>query len=291
MRDARLKYLLVAPALLVLAGTLAWPLASALWHSLHEWNLARSPSPTAFVGLDHYVTLLGDDPDLWRSARVTLVFTLASVATTLALALALALLLGGPGRLEAGIRTLLVLPFAMSPALVGVSWRFLLNPELGAVAALLGWLVPPLAGRPILADPSLAMVALVLTDAWHWSPYFMLLFVGALAAIPAETIEAAAIDGAGRLRTFRSIVLPQLRAVLAIAVLLKTIFSVKLLDHVVTMTAGGPGTATETLAHLIFQTAFRWYDVGYAAALAWLLAATLAVLAALYGRLARGAAA
>jgi multiple sugar transport system permease protein len=234
--------------------------------------------------MDNYRLILSDDPEFWTSVRVTLVFTAASVILTLVTAMGLALLLAGSGRLETGARTLLVIPFAMSPALVGVSWRFLLNPEFGAAAVGLGALAPPLRDAQILANPALAMAALVATDVWHWAPYFMLMFVGALATLPQDTIDSAQVDGAGGARTFFDVVLPQLKPVLAVAVLLKTIFSLKALDQVVTLTGGGPGVATSTLSHLIYQVAFRYYDLGYAAAMAFLLAAVMAVLAVVYSR-------
>ncbi|WP_426959724.1 carbohydrate ABC transporter permease [Muricoccus radiodurans] len=288
LRDRQLRWLLVLPAFAVIAGTLLYPLASGLWLSFQEWDLARSPAPTGFVGTENYLRALTDDPDLWTSLRVTAVFTALSVVFTLTIAMLLALLLAGPGRLKVSARTLLVIPFAMSPALVGVSWRFLLNPEFGAAAGLLGAAVPSLRGTALLADPTLAMAALVLTDVWHWAPYFMLMFIGALASLPQDTVEAASVDGASAFRAFFEVVLPQLKPVIAIAVLLKTIFSLKVLDQVVMLTAGGPGQATETLSHLIYQTGFRWYDLGYAAALAYLLAALMSVFAALYFRLIRG---
>lgn len=285
MSDRQLKIWLVLPALLVVAATLLYPLVSAVVISLHDWNLGRSSTLGPFVGAENYARALTDDPEALGSLRVTAVFTVLSVTATLVLAMAMALLLAGNGRLEANVRTLLVIPFAMSPALVGVSWRFLLNPEFGAVSASLGALVPPLKNTAVLADPTLAMAALVLTDVWHWAPYFMLMFIGALASLPQETVEAAQVDGASRTRIFFEVVLPQLKPVVAIAVLLKVIFSLKALDQVVTLTGGGPGVATETLSHFIYQTAFRWFDLGYAAAVAYLLAAAMAVLAALYFRL------
>jgi multiple sugar transport system permease protein len=285
VKDRHLKYWLVLPAFLVIAATLLYPLASALWYSVHDWNLSQQPHLGPFVGAENYVRVMTDDPDFWHSAKVTVSFTIVSVVATLTIPMALAILLAGSGRLEANVRTLLVIPFAMSPALVGVSWRFLLNPEFGAFSAALGAIVPSLKGVPILADPTLAMAALVASDVWHWAPYFMLMFIGALAALPQETVEAAQVDGASRLRLFFEVVLPQLKPVLAIAILLKAVFSLKVLDQVVTLTNGGPGTATETLAHFVFQTAFRWYDLGYAAAVAYLLAAVMAVLAVVYSRL------
>ncbi|CAB3705758.1 MAG: sugar ABC transporter permease [Achromobacter sp.] len=288
MKDRTLKYALLAPALAICAATLLYPLCQSLWYSLHDWNLGRSATPEGYVGWLNYADLLWHDPVFLDSAWVTLVFTVPSVVLTMAVALGLAVLLAGDGRLQVNARTLLVIPFAMSPALIGISWRFMLNPEFGAVDALLKAVMPGWSGAPVLADPVLAMAALILVDVWHWAPYFMLTFIGALAALPQDTLDAAQVDGAGRGRIFFEIVLPQLRPVLTIAILLKTIFSLKALDQVVTMTAGGPGAATDTLPHAIYSTAFRFYDIGYAAAMAWLLAIVMMGLALVYSRFAMG---
>lgn len=284
-RDGALKWGLLAPALLVVTATLLYPLAQSFWYSLHEWNLGRTATIGPFVGVDNYRQVLTDDPDFWHSVWITLVFTVPSVALTLGIALALAVLLQGGRQLEVNVRTLMVIPFAMSPALIGISWRFLLNPEYGAADAVLKGLFPPLQGVAMLAEPTLAMCALIMVDVWHWAPYFMLTFVGALASLPQDTIDAAQVDGAGPVRAFFEVLLPQLWPVLGIAILLKTIFSLKLLDQVVTMTGGGPGTATVTLPYVIYETAFRFFDLGYAAAIAYLLAAVMLVLALVYSRL------
>ena len=283
-RDRALTYGLLAPALVVIAVTLVYPLVQSFWYSLHDWNLGRQATLGPFVGIGNYREILTDDPDFWNSVVVTLTFTIPSVVLTLGIALALAMLLAGGRRLEVNVRTLMVIPFAMSPALVGISWRFMLSPEFGAVDALLKAVFPPLRGVAILADPTLAMGALIAVDVWHWAPYFMLTFVGALASLPQDTIDAAQMDGAGGFRVFFEVILPQLRPVLGIAILLKTIFSLKMLDQVVTMTAGGPGTSTVTLPYQVYQTAFRFFDLGYAAAISDLLAAVRLVLAVIYSR-------
>lgn len=283
--DGLLKYALLAPALVVIAATLGYPLVQSFWYSLHDWNLGQQSTIGSYVGAANYVQALTDDPEFWNSVRVTLVFTVASVVLTLSVALALAMLLAGGRAIEVNVRTLLVIPFAMSPALLGISWRFLLNPEFGAVDAVLKWLVPPLRGQALLAEPTLAMCALVLVDVWHWAPYFMLTFVGALASLPQDTIDAAEVDGASRFRAFFQVILPQLRPVLAITILLKTIFSLKMLDQVVTMTSGGPGNSTTTLPYSIYETAFRFFDLGYGASVAYLLAAVMLVLAVIYSRM------
>ena len=282
--DRYLKYTLLAPAFLICAATLFYPLIQSFWYSLHDWNLGRQSTVGNFVGLENYWNLLTDDPVFWASIKVTLLFTVPSVFLTIALSLGMAMLLVGSGPLEVNARTLLVIPFAMSPALIGVSWRFLLNPEFGPVDAGLNLLVPSLAHTPILSHPNLAMAALIAVDLWHWVPYFMLTFIGALAGLPQDTIDAAQIDGAGRIRTFFEIILPQLFPIVAISLLLKTIFSLKMLDQVVTMTAGGPGTSTDTLSHVIYTTAFRWYDIGYGSAIAYFLAIAMMILAMMYSR-------
>ena len=197
MKDRYLKYMLLAPALLICAATLFYPLVQSLNYSLHDWSLARAPEPEAFIGWANYVDLLWYDPEFLGSAWVTLVFTVPSVLLTIGIAMGMALLLAGDGRLQINARTLLVIPFAMSPALIGISWRFMLNPEFGAVDAVLKALVPGWSGAPVLADPTLAMMALIAVDVWHWAPYFMLTFVGALAALPQDTLDAAQVDGAG----------------------------------------------------------------------------------------------
>jgi multiple sugar transport system permease protein len=243
------------------------------------------PALGPFVGLENYVLAVTDDPDLLNSGWVTLVFTVLSVVCTLTVAMALAVLLAGNTRLEINTRTLLVIPFAMSPALVGVSWRFLLNPEFGGFTAIIGAVIPSLKGASFLADPNLAMAALVICDVWHSAPYFMLMFIGALASLPQETIEAAQVDGASKFRLFFEVILPQLKPVLAIAILLKIIFSLKVLDQVITLTNGGPARRRKHSRTSSTRPRSAGIDVGYAAATAYLLAALMAVFAAIYFQL------
>lgn len=285
MRDTTLKWGLLAPAFFIAAAMLFYPIGRSFWYSLHDWNLTISPELGPFIGVENYVRLLTDDPQFWHSVWVSCVFSFFSVTATITVSMLMALLLQGNRQLEVNVRSILVLAFAMSPALVGISWRFLLSPEFGAADALIGWLIPSMKDVPILADSSTAMIALVMVDVWHWAPYFMLTFIGALASLPQETIEAGQIDGAGRFRIFFGIVLPQLKGVLAITILLKTIFSVKMLEQVITMTSGGPGTETSTVPHKVYETAFKFYDFGYAAAMAYFLAFAMLILAMIYSKM------
>jgi multiple sugar transport system permease protein len=173
----------------------------------------------------------------------------------------------------------------MSPAVIGISFKFFLNAEYGILQFLLGWLFPALEGKVWLSDSNLAMVAVVASDVWHWAPYMTLVMLGGLASIPKETEEAARIDGAGSFRVFWDVTLPQLWPVIGIVAILKTVFALKAFDSIYTLSNGGPGTSTQTLAYYIYNTAFGYYDMGYAAAAAYILTATLLCVAVFYLRL------
>ena len=282
MRDRHLKYLFVLPALFVVAATAIWPLSQSFYLSFREWKLnrARDSKPLweyQYDGLeniaylfDNYLYALEDDL-LWNSIRVTSIFTVASVLASVGLALGLALLLAPGGKFRLTVRTLLILPFAMSPALIGVSWRFMFQPDFGLFKAFFDVLIPPLADMDWLGDTTLAMVALVGSDVWHWTPYLTLVLIGCLATVPQDAREAAMIDGAGSWRVFMDVTLPSILPVLAVCLVLKTIFSLKMFDQVYMLTNGGPGNSTQTLAHYIYFNGFKYYNMGYASAVSYLL--------------------
>ena len=282
MRDRHLKYLFVLPALFVVAATAIWPLSQSFYLSFREWKLnrARDSKPLweyQYDGLeniaylfDNYLYAL-EDGLLWNSIRVTSIFTVASVLASVGLALGLALLLAPGGKFRLTVRTLLILPFAMSPALIGVSWRFMFQPDFGLFKAFFDVLIPPLADMDWLGDTTLAMVALVGSDVWHWTPYLTLVLIGGLATVPQDAREAAMIDGAGSWRVFMDVTLPSILPVLAVCLVLKTIFSLKMFDQVYMLTNGGPGNSTQTLAHYIYFNGFKYYNMGYASAVSYLL--------------------
>jgi multiple sugar transport system permease protein len=284
MKDRVVKYLLILPAGIVVVGTTIWPLASALIASFRDWRLKRSPLPGRFVGLDNYAFAF-EEPEFLNALKVTAWFVAVDVLLTVALALGLALLLRRAGFLQSLTKAVLIIPFAMSPALIGVSFRFMFNGEHGVIAKGLGAFVPGLGDVIWLAHPVFALLALVFSDVWHWFPYMTLVILGGLAAIPGETEEAARIDGASEGQVLRHVVLPQLSGVLAVVAVLKTIFALKMFDQVVTLTGGGPGISTQTLAHYIFTIGFVHYDMGLASALAWMLTIVLGAVGAFYLRL------
>ncbi len=284
MSDRWLKYWLVLPAVVVVLATAVWPLVYSAILSLRTWKLSRSNIPGPFIGFENYGWALFEDPNFLNAVWVTSVFTFFTVALTILFALGVAVLLAPGGRLRLTVRTLLILPFAMSPALIGVSWRFMFNPDFGLFQAFFGAIFPPLADVQWLADPNLAMVVVIMADVWGWTPFITLMFIGGLASVSNETIEAAHLDGAGSWSAFLHVVLPQMRLVIGVAVVLKAIFSLKTFDTVYMLTNGGPGTATQTLAHYVYFSGFKYYDMGYASSVAWLMVLPMLVLTWLYTR-------
>ncbi len=286
MNNRRLAFVLLAPAFLLVAFTTVYPMLSSFWTSFHVLNLAKSLELGRFVGVDHYADAFTDDPEFWTVMAVTARFVIIDVTFTILAALGLAVLLLRAGFGQTVLRTLLILPFAMSPALIGISWRFMLNPDYGAFAKTISAILPFMRDVDYLASPALSMAALISADVWHWAPYFTFMLMGGLASIPPETQEAARIDGASDRRVFFDVTLPQLAPVLIVAVILKSVFALKVFDSIVTMTAGGPGRSTTTLAYFAYHIGFRDYDFGYAAAVAYILTAILFLLSLSYMRFA-----
>jgi multiple sugar transport system permease protein len=276
---------LLSPAILFVLAMAIFPLGYSFVLSLREWKLARMDEPGAWVGLENYILLFTDDPEFMDSVKVTAIFVGWDVLVTLILALGAALLLKRQGRVYSLTRILLILPFVMSPAVIGISFRFFLNAEFGIAQFLIGWLIPALEGKVWLSDATLAMAAVVASDVWHWAPYMTLIILGGLASVPKETEEAARIDGAGPIRVFIDVTLPQIMPVLAVVAILKSVFALKAFDTIFTLSNGGPGTSTQTLAYYVYNTAFGYYDLGYAAAAAYILTAILLTIAMFYLRL------
>jgi multiple sugar transport system permease protein len=283
MRGKSFKYALIAPALLVIVGTTVYPLIYSLLVSFQRWNLSKSTSPGPFVGLENYIRAF-HDKNFINSAVVTVKFTVISVSMSIVLGLVIALLLNRPGRFANVMKTLLIFPFAMAPALKGFTWRFLLDGSFGFLDHIIDVLIPPLSHIAWLADANWALFWLAVTEVWGWAPYIALVFIGALGTMSTEMVDAARVDGANPLQLLWHIILPTLRPILLVITLFKTIFSLKMFDQVVTMTGGGPGRATETLNFTVYRTAFVNFDMGYASAMAYILVVVQLIFAVFYVR-------
>ena len=311
-------WVLIGPALIVIVATTVYPLLAALYFSFHKYKLRKPPEfaiqlaseagdplisiDWSALSLDNYALAFSDSRFI-NSLNVTFWFTVLSVALSVLIGLFIAVIVQKEGTLHTFTKVLLIFPFAVSPALKGYSWRFMLNEEYGIYDLLIdNLIVAPLNAliylfntlpfvdiTPIsesivwLGHHFWSLFMLAMSETWGWAPLIALMFVGALGSIDIQIFEAARIDGANNFQIFWRVTLPLLRPVILIVTMLKTIFSLKMFDQVVTMTGGGPVRATQTINYYIHQVGFvRSLDIGYASAMSYILVVILTILAALY---------
>jgi multiple sugar transport system permease protein len=277
-RGAGLPWLLVAPALLVLAATVLWPILFNLYAALHEWNLLESDGPAGFAGAGTFALVL-EDPRFWQALRVTGALTVLAVGLEFLLGLGLALLVSEDIAARRLLRTLLVAPIMATPLVVALVWRLMWHGEFGIINHLIGQL--GLGPVVWLAGPLTAFLAILVTEVWHNTSFVFLVLLGALQMLPRDPFEAAMVDGANYLQRLRHVTLPLLRPAILVALLFRTVFAVRLFDEVWVLTRGGPNGATETVSVLLFKAAFEQFDVARAAALSVLLLLLTAALALL----------
>ena len=283
MQKKLTKYVFLLPALLILAGTTIYPFISALILSFRDWQLKRSPVPLDFLGFDNYVRAF-TDPVFWNALAVTVRFTIISVSMTIVFALITALFLRKNTIINYFFRTLLILPYAMAPILKGYTWKFMLNDFYGLYDAMIDFALPFASSINWLGEPFWAQFWIAVSEVWGWFPFIALVFIGALSSIDQDSLNAARVDGCNGWQTVTKVMLPQISGVIAIMTFLKIIYSLKIFDQIVSMTQGGPGRATETLNYMVYQTGFRFFDMGYASALAWILVIIFFIFAVIYER-------
>ncbi|WP_433601480.1 carbohydrate ABC transporter permease [Nocardia sp. CA-135953] len=285
-RRARAGWVFVAPNLAAVLVFLLLPLGVSLYLSLHSWDLFSAPR---FVGISNYRRLFVSDPLFLIALRNTAVFTLLTLVPTVVIGLAVAAVLN---RKLAGIgifRTIAFLPLVASTVAMAVVWRFIFTTDDGLLNIMLGWIgVDPV---PWLTDPDWALVSLSIVTVWKSVPFATVILLAAMQGVPETLYEAARIDGAGALRRFWSVTLPLIRGPLSFVFVITIINSVQAFDQAYALTGGngGPETGTYLLGIMLFQNAFGFYEVGYAAALAWVIFAILLVLTLLQLRFARRA--
>jgi multiple sugar transport system permease protein/N,N'-diacetylchitobiose transport system permease protein len=273
----------VTPAAIVILLIVAYPLVRALWLSVHDVVLT-SPGEEPFVGLQNYTYEL-TNPDFWAAVGRSLFFTVFSTGIEVVLGVGLALLMDQPLRLRWLLRTLVILPWALPTIVNALMWRWIDNAEYGALNALLYQTGLIDGYRQWLSDPGTAMWMVIIADAWKMTPLVAILVLAALQGISREQLEAARVDGAGSLAAFRFIILPLLMPTILIVLVLRTMEAFKVFDIIWIMTNGGPANTTQTIAIYAYQTAFRAYNFGRGAALGYLIALAIMILAALYLRL------
>jgi len=269
-------WLMLLPALFLLALFTHYPAVANLWHSF--FSTPRASRPAVFIGLDNYRTLV-DDPIFWQSLINNLWYALGTIPLSIVIALAMALWvngrLAGRGLLRLAYFTPTVLPMIA----VANIWLFFFTPEYGLLEQITRSF--GLATHNWLGSKSTALGALMIVTVWKEAGFFMIFYLAALQAMSPQLAEAAAIEGASRWHFFRRVTLPLLMPTTLFVLVNAVINAFRLVDHVVVMTRGGPDNATSLLLFYIFETGFRFWDSSYAAALTMVLLAILATTALL----------
>ncbi|MFO7244581.1 MAG: sugar ABC transporter permease [Actinomycetes bacterium] len=271
-RTTLLAYLFLAPSAVPLVWFVIVPMFQAAWTSLHKWNLI---TPKEWVGLDNYRQLLSCDLADLGSCETAAIFghTLFYVAGTLPLTfvggLALALALNRAFRGRTLLRGIYFLPVVTSWIAVAFVWRWLLNPSVGVVNAVLGWF--GIDGPGWWADPQWSMPSIILASAWKDLGFVMVLLLAGLQTIPTEVNEAATLDGVGPWRRLFSITLPLLSPQIFFVVIISLINGFQVFDQVYAMTEGGPAGSSETVVLSIYKLTFDYNQAGMASALSMVL--------------------
>jgi multiple sugar transport system permease protein len=261
--EARFIFLMLAPAVVLLFGLTMAPFLASVWLSLTNYLLTDPPA--RFIGLRNYAELM-TSPDFWQALLTSIVFTGGAVFLECAVGVAIAVLLHSETRLIGFLRTIYLLPLAITPVAALFTFRMMLNPGLGVVNYLLRQVgLPP---QDWLGSHSLALFTLILVDTWQWTPFMLLIIAGGLASLSEEPFEAAKLDGANAIQILIHITLPLLRPFLYVAVLFRSIDAFKTFDLIYVLTAGGPGTATTTINLYGYKQAIEFLSLGRGAAIA-----------------------
>jgi multiple sugar transport system permease protein len=269
-RESLTFYIVIAPWLIGFVVFTVGPILYSFYISFTDWNMLRDPT---VIGLDNYRELF-DDPDVGHSLWVTTKYTVVSVPLRLAVALFLAVLLNEATRLVGFFRTAFYLPGVVASVAVAVLWQWLLNPRFGPFNQFLSLF--GIQGPAWFSDPHWALWGLVIMSAWGVGGE-MLIFLAGLKGIPSLLYEAAEIDGAGRIQRFLRITLPMLSPTIFFNLVMSVIGSFQTFDSAFVISTARAGTAGSPLKSTLFymlhlyESAFTYLNMGYAAAMAWAL--------------------
>jgi multiple sugar transport system permease protein len=278
-RERMTGLLLLLPAAAVIILLMGVPLASVLIDSFTDRSFL---SPVAdFIGLDNYIAVLTDD-SFWATFGRSLIWTAVSVALQIAIGLAFAMLLNQRFRGRGLLRGVFLLPWVTPVVVVALIWKWMLNDLYGVINNLLAQVNPVWGDLAWFSDESLALWTVIGVNVWRGVPFTMIIFLAGLQSVPHELTEAAAVDGAGRLRSFANVTLPHLRGILLTVALIFTMFNFNNFDLIYLATRGGPAERTMILPVKTYEVAFKGLQIGEAGAWAVLMLITIAILATLY---------
>jgi multiple sugar transport system permease protein len=267
--DRNIRWLLVSPAVVLIVALTIFPLGFSLWVSFVQFDFSIS-NEHPWVGLDNFKTNW-EDPVWVHSLLVTALLATLGVAVELLLGFLLALAMLRPFRGRRGLMVLFVIPLFVSPVIAGGFFDLFLRRPFGPM----NWLLSGLVGHNVAIDFTIdgkwPFVALILADAWQWTPFMFVILLAGLSAIPDELYEATEIDGARPRQSFLFVTLPLLTPIILIAVTFRFVDAAKLFDIIYSLTRGGPGTETYTSSYYLYQQGFEFFHLAQGTAGAWML--------------------
>jgi ABC-type sugar transport system permease subunit len=282
-QDARTAWLLLIPSLLVIAGVTLWPVISTFILSFFNAPTGINQVRT-FVGLDNYIGML-KDRTFWETIGRTLYFTVVSVGLELAIGLAVAQLIHSRPLGWQFLRFGLIIPWAVPTIVNGAMWRWIYSADFGALNGLLLQLGLIKHYVAWLSLPQMAMNLVIVADLWHTMPFVALILQAALATLPEDLDEAAAVDGANAWQRFWKIRVPLLRPAILVALIVRTVDAFRVFDIVYIITSGGPAYKTLTITYLTYLNSFSFGKQGTGAALSFLISMVTIIMAFVYIRI------
>jgi multiple sugar transport system permease protein len=278
MPDGMFAFVLVLPGLALLVAVVAYPLLTALVTAFFEQSLVVPGRE--FVGFQNIIDVL--QGDFFKLLGQTMVFTLGTTLAPFVIGFALALALNTRIRGAKVMRGLMLIPWLVPGVVVSFLWMWIFNANYGVANAILGLF--GIEAQAWLAQPQTAMFAVIVAKTWQSFPWIMVMLLAGLQTVPQELPEAAEMDGAGTIRRFFSITVPQLKGIIGLVLLLEFIWNFQHFDIIYVLTGGGPAGSTQTFATAVYETAFRGFDLGHAGALGLLWLILLMALVVVYVR-------
>jgi multiple sugar transport system permease protein len=274
--DRHIRWVLVAPAILLILFLTLYPLGYSLWVAFVNYDFAIPGH--RWVGLDNF-KLVWNDPNARHAIWLTLWLSAVMVAVELALGFGLALAMLRPFRGRRWLMTLFVIPLFISPIVVGTFWALILQRPFGPTNYLLGELLGHSINIDFTNDFPWYFVSLVIADAWQWTPFMFVILLAGLSSISDQLYEAADLDGAKPRQAFFFVTLPLLMPIVLLAVTFRLVDCLKLFDLVYVITRGGPGTATYNASYYLYQEGFQLFHLGQGTAGSWMFMIVIAVIA------------
>lgn len=262
--DIYYRWILVIPPIILLLVLTVYPTLDALYTSFHQHDAMIAEKP--FIWFDNYKNLIFEDERYQNALYVTLIFEVITISIQMLLGLFLAFLFSGDFKFKKIVTSIYLVPMMVSPVVVGFTARIAFTNDFGFIPQIIDFILQKETGIAWLSNGFWARVVIISADTWQWTPFVFLIIFSGIMSLPTEPIESARVDGANSWQIALYIVLPQLRYILLVTFLIRSLDLLKLFDVILLTTRAGPGIQTETISVYLYELAFRFWSMGNATA-------------------------